>query len=105
MATWRTLKDQIKSDMAVVLYYQPPETLKMTYPCVRMKCDRFSNIHGDNSKYLKKVTYLFTYITRQVDDPVIHKFADYPGMTYVNNYTSDGLYHWTFSFTQIEELI
>lgn len=75
------------------VYYQPPPSVMMSYPCIRYMKKRPSVKHADDKKYLKRNCYEVTVISRLPDDPVIDKLMDLPYCTFDRHYESDNLNH------------
>lgn len=75
------------------VYYQPPENLKMEYPCIRYsKSDILSN-HADNINYINKINYEIIVIDKNPDNVVIEKILELPLSSYDRHYVSDNLNH------------
>lgn len=75
------------------VYYQPPENLKMEYPCIRYsKSDIFSR-HADDIKYVNKTRYDIMVIDKHPDNVVIEKILKLPLSSYDRHYTADNLNH------------
>ena len=75
------------------VYYQPPENLKMEYPCIRYsKSDILSN-YADNINYINKINYEIIVIDKNPDNVVIEKILELPLSSYDRHYVSDNLNH------------
>ena len=61
------------------VYFQPPDNLKMVYPCIRYR------LEGGNAEYADNVTYRFSrqyelvFIGKDPDSEIIDKLAMLPG--------------------------
>ena len=75
------------------VYYQPPESLKLSYPCIKYKVDDVSRMAADNKAYRFIKKYQLIVISRDPDDPVIMKLLKWQHCSYERQYTSDNLYH------------
>lgn len=75
------------------VYYQPPENLKMEYPCIRYSKSRISSRHADNMKYVNKISYDIMVIDKHPDNVVIEKILELPLSSYDRHYVSDNLNH------------
>lgn len=75
------------------VYYQPPENLKMEYPCIRYTTDDVELMFADNAKYNKRKRYELIVIDKLPDNSVIDKLLDLPLSSYERHYTSDNLNH------------
>ncbi len=75
------------------VYYQPPASKEMKYPCIRYsKSSRDAN-HANNKKYLHKQLYDIVVIDRMPDNPVIEKILELPYSDYDRWYVADNLNH------------
>ena len=75
------------------VYYQPPENLKMEYPCIRYSRVNVNSIKADNLGYHKRNQYQIIVIDKKIDNAVIEKILDLPMSSYSTHYVSDGLNH------------
>lgn len=57
------------------VYFQPPETVKMTYPAIVYGLDEIQTRHADNAPFKLSRRYQITYISRNPDDEVTDKIA------------------------------
>lgn len=75
------------------VYYQPPENLKMEYPCIRYSVARHKVDYADNIKYRTAKVYDLVVISKKPDDPVIDKILNLPYTEFDRHYVYDGLNH------------
>lgn len=75
------------------VYYQAPETLKMSYPAIRYSRQNIDTRHADDIKYLNKIRYELIVISKSPDHPVIEKLLKLPYCAYDRHYASDNLNH------------
>ena len=75
------------------VYYQPPESVKISYPAIIYSKNRINTTKADDSNYLKKNQYEIIVISRLPDNPVIDKLLDIPYCSYDRHYVSDNLNH------------
>lgn len=79
------------------VYFQPPENVKIKYPCFVYHLNAGSEDHADNRRYRFLRRYQVTYITPNADDPLPSQFGDhFEKCRYGSDYTSDNLYHSNF---------
>lgn len=88
-----TLENTIGSSY---VYFQPPENLKLRYPCLIYNRDRSWDVWGDNNRYLLYKGYMLTYISKNPDDPNLDKLEYLPMCSYVRHYVADNLNHDVF---------
>lgn len=75
------------------VYYQPPESLKMEYPCIRYEKADISTIKANNSNYALNTRYELTHISKKPDSPVITDLLSLPYCSYDRHFCSDNLHH------------
>lgn len=79
------------------VYYQPPETIKMEYPCIVYMLDTGDSTFADNFPYRFVKRYQVTYISRDPDDDdIFAELVMLPMCIYDRRYIADNLYHDTF---------
>lgn len=92
---------QLHSSLVALLgsenvYFQPPATLQMQYPCIVYERDAASANHADNMPYTVVQGYQVTYISRMPDDDVVDKLMVYPSSRYQRHFATSGLNHDVF---------
>ena len=81
------------------LYFQPPETVKLEYPCIIYRLATMTSDYADDDPYRIRIAFDITYITRSPTSNVpsslvkAHKFA------FDRYYVSDNLHHYTYVYT------
>lgn len=75
------------------VYFQPPENLKLKYPCIMYKRGKEYTIFADNKLYMDKKRYIVTVIDYDPDSIILDKIKNLPMCTHDTHYTSDGLNH------------
>lgn len=78
-------------------YYQPPETVKLVYPCIIYELNTFHVDHANNRPYISKKKYSITLIDKKVDSPIIDKLLGLPLCTFDHPYTANNLNHYLFN--------
>lgn len=79
------------------VYFQPPASIKITYPAIRYSLNNIENTHADNSVYKTDKSYELTYITSDPDDSAIDKISKMLMCRFDRFYTSDNLNHYVFT--------
>ena len=79
------------------VYFQPPETLSMSYPCIKYSRDRIKKDNADSTAYHITKGYELIVISKRPDDKVIDKLLELPYCSYGRHYIVDGLHHDTFT--------
>lgn len=75
------------------VYFQPPENLKMQYPCIVYQRDFAETEFADNGPYRHDIRYMVTVIDRNPDSDLPGKVAKLPMTTFNRFYTADNLNH------------
>lgn len=78
------------------VYWQPPATVKMSYPCIIYKLDDIDAEFADNNPYTLTKKYVVMAVTKDPDSDLPDKLAQLPMCTMNRAYTSDNLYHYVF---------
>ena len=79
------------------VYFQPPENIKLNFPCIIYKCNTADSIHADNMLYLYNKSYTVTVIDSDPDSPLPDKLAQLPKCVFVRHYTTDHMNHDVFT--------
>lgn len=79
------------------VYFQPPATVKLKYPCIIYHRSSLNQRYADNKTYLITPRYDITYISKTVDDLMVEKIAALPMCRYDRYYAADSLHHDTFT--------
>lgn len=79
------------------VYFQPPATLKMKYPCIVYDRNDFDPIYADDNLYKGTMAYLVTVIDPNPDSEIPDKVRTLPLCRFVRHYTSDNLNHDVFN--------
>lgn len=75
------------------VYFQPPENVKLIYPCIVYSRTRIDGTFADNNVYKLDHAYQLVYVHRNPDDQLIDTLAQIPTCRFQREYVSDSLYH------------
>jgi hypothetical protein len=75
------------------VYFQPPPTVTMQYPCIVYSRDDRDTRHANNQPYAHRIGYQVTVIDRNPDSLIPDKVADLPFCEFQRTYTADNLNH------------
>ena len=75
------------------VYFQPPPTVQMQYPCIVYKQDAERTRHADNKPYSRMKRYQITVIDPNPDSLIPDKIAELPLCVYDRFYAADNLNH------------
>jgi hypothetical protein len=79
------------------VYFQPPEDLAMTYPCITYERDDADTKFADNSPYRYTKRYQVTVMDRDPDSEFPDKVAKLPMCTFSRAFKADNLNHDVFN--------
>ena len=79
--------------LAPNVYFQPPPTLTMSYPCIVYKRSAERTIFGNNKPYKRTKRYQVTVIDRNPDSDIPDKVASLPMCVFDRFFTADQLNH------------
>jgi hypothetical protein len=75
------------------VYFQPPENVKMQYPCIVYNRDAVDTKFADNSPYSRTKRYQATVITRDPDSEIPDAVAKLTFSTFSRFFVVDDLNH------------
>lgn len=78
------------------VYFQPPSTLVMKYPCIRYQRGVISTNHANDQLYGSKIGYTLTVIDANPDSLILSKLARLQYCKFDRHYTADNLNHDVF---------
>lgn len=79
------------------VYYNPPASVRMSYPAIVFTRSNITNRFANNSVYKQFNRYEVTVITDDPDDPIIDKISKLPMCSFDRSFVSDNLYHNVFT--------
>lgn len=82
---------------STAVYFQPPETIKIKYPCIIYERSSNDVRFADNSPYSVKHRYTLTVIDKNPDSKLPDKIAALPLCRSNRMFTSDNLNHYVFN--------
>lgn len=78
------------------VYFNPPENVKLKYPCILYKRSNARTNYADNKTYQFMIRYQITIIDKDPDTSLIDKVKDLPYCTFDRHYTNSNLNHDVF---------
>lgn len=75
------------------VYFQPPESVKLQYPCIVYKRNSGNTDFADNSPYKLRMRYQIIVVDKDPDSKILDKVANLPMCMYDRHYTADNLNH------------
>lgn len=78
-------------------YFQPPESVKLVYPCIIYNISRISSDYADNKKYFNRTSYSLTVIDRDPDSKIPAELLKLDFCTFDRFFVSDNLNHFVLT--------
>ena len=78
-------------------YFQPPESSKMKYPCIKYELDTVTTLFADNKPRHRFKRYAVTVIDQNPDSDIPDKVGALPLCRFDRPYTADNLNHWVYN--------
>lgn len=85
------------------VYYNPPESQKLNFPCIVYNLSYIEQIHADNLSYLDYTTYKITVVSKIPDHPAIKNILRLPMTKFSTNFVKNGFYHTVILLNQKEK--
>lgn len=78
-------------------YYQPPESIKLKYPCIIYERVSYSSRRADDSDYITHKRYTVTLIYKDPDSDLPDKVEALPMCMHDRHFVRDNLHHDIFT--------
>lgn len=86
------------------VYFQPPASFKLSYPCIVYSVNRVDRRFANNNGYIDSIGYSVTYISRSSDDSKAMALLSLPNAFFDRFYVADNLSHYSYTiYNQKEE--
>mgnify|MGYP007069846612 CR=1 FL=1 len=79
------------------VYFQPPETVKLIYPCIIYERSKIGALWANNRPYKFNTSYQVTVIDKDPESEIIDKLAELPLCLHNSHYVADDLNHDVFT--------
>lgn len=79
------------------VYYQPPESVKLKYPCIKYERSNIVNVSADDKVYKQSHFYTITVIDFNPDSEIVERLSKVPKIDFDRHYTADNLNHDVFT--------
>lgn len=79
------------------VYFQPPPTIHMSYPCLVYQRSRIRTDHANNHPYSWQKEYMITVIDKDPDSIIPDEVAKLATASFDRHFTADGLNHDIFT--------
>ena len=106
MKTWSDLQEYLQKLMGdkVKVYYQPPENVKLKYPCIVLELSNALIHYADNNPYFSNKRQSITLMCLDADnDEYVNKLLTIPMCTFDRRFINDRIVHDIFSIYYQED--
>lgn len=79
------------------VYFQPPESIKLNYPCMIYNLSDIWSNKASDSSYVTRKKYTIIIIDKNPDSQIGDKLLKLPYCSFDRSYASDGLNHFVYS--------
>lgn len=79
------------------VYFQPPESTKLTYPCIIYEETKGRTTRANDLLYLYRKAYDGVIVDKDPDSEIPDKVRALPMCDIDRPYKADNLYHWPFT--------
>lgn len=96
-------RDNLQLELETLLgsenvYFQPPENLKMKYPCIRYSLNNVDTVRANNTIYHFTNAYQVTVIDYEPDSEIHIKLMEhFPMCSFERYYAADNLHHFVLN--------
>ena len=78
------------------VYFQPPESVKLSYPAIVYSRTTIGSTFADNEVYMQSHGYQITVIDEDPDSEIVKKVSRLPTCRFDRHFTADNLNHDVF---------
>lgn len=78
-------------------YFQPPESVKLSYPCIIYQRNTGDTMYADNAPYSFRIRYQLMYVDKDPDAETIMSLAALPYCKMDVHYSANNLNHDVFT--------
>lgn len=79
------------------VYFQPPATIKMSYPAIVYSLNSIDNVYADDTAYDQKYAYEVIVIDKDPDNTIMKRVSALPYCRFDRYYAKDNLNHYVFT--------
>ena len=86
----------IRNEAPKHVYFQPPASLKLAYPCIVYKLEDIPQLYANNMPYQWYHAYQLTVIDRDPESKIREKIAELQTAKFQRFFVADNLNHFVF---------
>lgn len=88
---------KILEDLSGVnVYFQPPQSIRISYPAIIYSLSNISHTNANNNTYTIEHEYKIVLVDKNPDSKTIEKLMTLPRIRFADQYVKDGLYYNSF---------
>lgn len=87
---------KVLEELVPNVYFQPPASVTMRYPCIVYERSNIRPFFADNLPYTLATSYQVTSISRDPDSTVPYELAKFQMCRFSRHFTSENLHHDVF---------
>lgn len=85
------------------VYFQPPASIQLAYPCIIYSFDDENTLYANNEKYMDRDKYTIQLITKDpLPDELMTAIKSIPYTRFDRHYVADNLHHFTYTTESFE---
>ena len=88
---------QIAANETPHVYFEPPESVKMSYPCFVYHFTDLNKVNADDGTYLVSEEYSVRYISKKPDPQIPKALMMLSRVSFDGHYVVDNLHHFRFT--------
>ena len=89
--------NSLLKDICSNVYFQPPENLKLNFPCIVYSLEGKDVRFADDGKYTKTRKYTVTVVDKNPDSDICENLEELSFCRFDRRYSSDNIYHTVYS--------
>lgn len=79
------------------VYYQPPESIKLKYPCIIYELSSIKKTSANNHSYINNRAYQITLIDEDPESEFVDPILELETCRFDSAFATDGLNHYVFT--------
>lgn len=79
------------------VYFQPPESLKMSYPAIIYSLSGVDNVFASDFVFRKSKVYELILVDRSPDSEFVDRILELPFCRFTRSYKAENLNHYVFT--------
>lgn len=103
-----TTRIKLQQDLEEILgsrnvYFQPPSTITLKYPCIIYACEDLNELHANDQSYINRQRYTVTLLTKDpLPDELLTKLKNMPYSAFDRHYAADNIHHFAYTVHVLE---